>query len=76
MNDDVYILVKGTIIGIGAGADAPARQADERNKKILFQSFAPFTSMTAYAKKIICKYSNTNIYKNNAKRFQCIDSDV
>ena len=47
VNDDVYILVKETIIGIGAGADAPARQADERNKKILFKSFAPFTALTA-----------------------------
>lgn len=47
MNDDVYILVKETIIGIGAGADAPAIQADERNKKILFKSFAPFTALTA-----------------------------
>ena len=28
---DTYILVKGTIIITEAGADAPARQADERD---------------------------------------------
>ena len=32
---DAYILVKGTIIIAGAGADAAARQADERDKTVL-----------------------------------------
>ena len=33
---DVYILVKGRISIIGAGDDVAARQADERNKGVIF----------------------------------------
>ena len=40
---DSYILVKGTITITGEGADAGARQGDERNKGVLFKSCAPFT---------------------------------
>ena len=40
---DSYILVKGTITITGAGDDAAARQADERDKEITFKSCAPFT---------------------------------
>ena len=39
---DAYILVKGTITIAGAGADAAARQADERDKGVVFKSCAPF----------------------------------
>ena len=33
---DAYIFFKGTITITGAGADATARQADERNKGVIF----------------------------------------
>ena len=39
---DSYILVKGTITITGEGADARARQGDERDKGLLFKSCAPF----------------------------------
>ena len=39
---DEYILVKGKIIIAGVGADAAARQADERNKGVIFKNCAPF----------------------------------
>ena len=41
-NSDAYILVKGKITIAGAGADAAARQADERNKGVIFKNCAPF----------------------------------
>ena len=37
------ILVKGTTTITGAGDDAAARQADERNKGVIFRNCAPFT---------------------------------
>ena len=40
---DSYILVKGTIPITGAGDDAAARRADERNKEVTFKNCAPFT---------------------------------
>ena len=55
---DVYILVKGTITITGAGDDAAARQADERNKGVIFKSCAPFTNC-------INEINNTQI--DNAK---------
>ena len=39
---DAYILVKGTITIHGRGAEAVARQADERDKDVSFKSCAPF----------------------------------
>ena len=39
---DAYILVKGKITITGAGADAAARQADERDKGAAFKNCAPF----------------------------------
>ena len=39
---DVYILVKGKITIAVAGNDAAARQADERNKGVVFKNCAPF----------------------------------
>ena len=39
---DAYILVKGTITITGAGADAAARQVDERDKAVTFKNCAPF----------------------------------
>ena len=41
---DSYILVKGTITITGAGADAAARQADERDEGAVFKNCAPFTN--------------------------------
>ena len=42
---DSYILVKGKITITGAGDDAAARQADERDKGVAFKNvFAPFTN--------------------------------
>ena len=34
---DTYILAKGTILFTGEGADAPARQADGRDKRVIFK---------------------------------------
>ena len=39
---DTYILVKGEMSITGAGANAVARQADERNKGIIIKSCSPF----------------------------------
>ena len=41
---DANILVKGTITITEAGADAAARQADERDKGVRFTNCAPFTN--------------------------------
>ena len=41
---DAYILAKGKITITRAGADAAARQADERGKGVAFKNCAPFTS--------------------------------
>ena len=51
---DVYILVKEPIIITGAGDDAAARRADERNKGVIFKNCAPFT-------KCISRINNTDI---------------
>ena len=51
---DSYILVKGTITITGAGDDAAARQADERDKGVTFKNCAPFT-------KCISRINNTDI---------------
>ena len=42
--NDAYILVKGKITITGAGADAAARQADERDKGVAFKNCALFTN--------------------------------
>ena len=39
---DAYILVNGTITITGAGADAAARQADERDKGVTSKNCTPF----------------------------------
>ena len=58
---DAYILVKGEITITGAGANAAARQADDRDKGVAFKNCAPFTS---------CK---SDI--NNIKIDYCLDID-
>ena len=55
---DAYILVKGTITINGRGADAEARQADERDKGVSFKNCAPFINC-------ISEIHNTQI--DNAK---------
>ena len=55
---DAYILVKGKITITGAGDDAAARQADERDKGVPFKNCAPFTNC-------ISEINNTQI--DNAK---------
>ena len=40
---NAYILVKGRITIIGAGNNEAAREADARNKGVIFKNFAPFT---------------------------------
>ena len=59
---DAYILVKGKIAITGAGDDAAARQADERDKGVAFKICAPFTNC-------ISEINNTQI--DNAK-----DTDI
>ena len=49
---DSYILVKGTITIIGEGADAAGERADDRDKEVTFQNWAPFT-------KCISRINNT-----------------
>ena len=41
---DAYIFVKGPLTITGRGADADARQADERNKGVAFKNWDPFTN--------------------------------
>ena len=41
---NAYILVKRTITIAGAGDDAAARQADERDRGVIFKNCAPFTN--------------------------------
>ena len=55
---DACILVKGKITIEGAGNDAAARQADERNKSVIFKNCAPFINC-------ISEINNTQI--DNAK---------
>ena len=55
---DAYILVKGTATINGAGADATARQADERDKGVAFKNCAPFTN---------CMSEINNTQVDNAK---------
>ena len=55
---DAYILVNGRVTITGAGDDAAARQADERDKGVTFKNCAPFI-------KRINRTNNTEI--DNAK---------
>ena len=55
---DAYILVNGTITITGAGADAAARQADERDKGVTSKNCTPFI-------KCISRINNTET--DNAK---------
>ena len=60
---DAYILVKETVTINGAGADAAARQGDERDKGVAFKNYAPFTNC-------ISEINNTQI--DNAKDIDAV----
>ena len=55
---DAYILVKGGITITGEGDNVVNRQADERNKGIIFKNCAPFSN---------CKSEMNNAEIDNAK---------
>ena len=55
---DAYILVKGKTTIIGAGDDAAARQADERDNGVAFKNCVPFTN---------CISEINNTHMDNAK---------
>ena len=55
---DAYILAKGRITITVVGADAVARQADERDKGVAFKNCAPFINC-------ISEINNTQV--DNAK---------
>ena len=58
-----YILVKRTITIAGAGANADARKADERDKGVIFKNCTPFT-------KCVSRINNTDI--DNAHDFYIV----
>ena len=64
---DAYILVKGTITIEGAGANAAARQAVERDKGVAFKNCAPFINC-------ISEINNTQI--DNAKDNQEVYGNI
>ena len=62
-----YILVKEITTIVRRGDDEAERQADEKNKKVIFENCTPFTDY-------ISKISNTKIDKY--KRFECCYANV
>ena len=52
---NAYILVKGKKTITGRGADAAARQANERDNGVAFKNCAPFTNC-------ISEINNTQVY--------------
>ena len=62
---DAYILVKGNIAIAGAGDNAAARQADERDKGVVFKNCAPFTNC-------ISEINNTQV--DNSKDIEIVMS--
>ena len=62
---DAYILVEGTIKITGAGNVAAARQADERNKSVIFKNCTQF---------INCKSEINNAEIDNAKDIDIVMS--
>ena len=55
---ETYILIKGRITITGAGADAAGKQADKRDKGLIFKNYAPF---------INCKTEINNTEIDNAE---------
>ena len=73
---DAYILIKGKITITGAGGDAAARQADERDKGVAFKICAPLTNCISEidntqrdnAKNIVMPMYNLIEYSDNMQR--------
>ena len=59
----VYILFKGTITITGTRADAVARQADEKDKGVIFKDCTPF---------INCKTEINNTETKNAQNIDIV----
>ena len=57
---DAYILASETITITGEGADDAAKQADERNKEVIFKNIALFTEAN-------CNINNTQVDNANDK---------
>ena len=55
---DANILIKGRRTITGGRADAAAKHAEERDKRVVFKNFAPFTN---------CKTKTNNTEIDNAK---------
>ena len=49
-DSDAYILVKGRITIAGTGDDKAARQADERNKDVIFKKCVQFINFKSKIK--------------------------
>ena len=47
-HSDEYLVIKRTVAITGAGADAGARQADGRNKQVIFKNCAPFSDYVTW----------------------------
>ena len=60
---DAYMLVTRRVTITGAGADAAARQADERDKSVIFKNCTPC---------INCKSEINNTERNNAKNVDIV----
>ena len=61
---DAYILVKGTITITGVGDDAAARQADEKDKGIIFKNCAPFINCKTETNDTEIDNANDNLSEN------------
>ena len=70
---DAYMLVSGPITITGPGADDNARETDERNKRVIFKDFAPFTDWITeinnnqidHEKYLVMQIYNLNRYSDN-----------
>ena len=60
---DAYILVGGTITIAGVETDDATKQADERNKGVIFKNCAPFTE---------CINNINNTQTDNAKNIDVV----
>ena len=62
---DVCILVNGTITISAAGADDDPKQAEKRNKEVIFKNCPPFTNY-------ISEINNTQVDNLSVLIFWCI----
>ena len=66
-HSDAYIFVKGAVKITGAGDDAATRQADAKNKGVMFKNWAPF---------INCKSEINNTEIDNVKDIDMVLSCI